>query len=113
MTIDRRRDMQEKLFVARERRSFEDRARADRIVGLWAAEQLGLKGQAIDAYTGSVIGAGVARPGGRGGFDKVAADLVALGISADTVRARYAMAMDEGVMIGRSVAIANANSLYA
>ncbi|ALN74492.1 MULTISPECIES: ATPase inhibitor subunit zeta [unclassified Aureimonas] len=111
MSIDRRREMQENLYAARERRSFQDRARADRIVGLWAARQLGLEGQEIDAYAGSVIGAGVAKPGGRGGFDKVAADLAAIGISNETVRARYAIAMDEGM--SPTYSIASANPLYA
>lgn len=111
MSIDRRRDLHEKLFAAREQRSFQDRARADRIVGLWAARQLGLAGQEIDAYAGAVIGAGVARPGGRGGFDKVVADLATLGVSADTIRARYALAMDEGM--GSAPAIATASPLYA
>ncbi len=111
MSIDSRRDLQEKIFVAREQRSFQDRARADRIVGLWAARQLGLQGQDVDTYAGSVIGAGVARPGGRGGFDKVASDLAAIGMSADTVRARYALAMDEGMSPAYS--IATANPLYA
>jgi hypothetical protein len=111
MSIDRRRDLHEKLFAAREQRSFQDRARADRVVGLWAARQLGLAGQEIEAYAGSVIGAGVARPGGRGGFEKVVADLTQLGVSIDTIRARYALAMDEGM--SPTYSVASANPLYA
>ncbi|WP_019995938.1 ATPase inhibitor subunit zeta [Aureimonas ureilytica] len=111
MSIDRRRDLQEKLFVSHERRSFDERARADREVGRWAAQQLGLEGQDIDAYAGTVINAGVVSREGRGGFDKVASDLAAIGLSLDTIRIRYAAAMDECMNLGRSVA--TANPLYA
>ena len=89
----------EERFAMRERRSFCDRARADRLVGLWAASHLGLGGDAADAYADTVVKAGVVAPDGRGGFDKIAADLTGTTVHLEAIRTRYAIAMNETVAV--------------
>jgi hypothetical protein len=89
-----RTQLAQRNYVIREERSFYSRAHADLIVGLWAAEQLGIEGdEAIKAYAASVLATGVIVPGGRGGFEKLAADLACTSVSLEQLRARYGQAM--------------------
>lgn len=92
-TIEIRHELSERRHALEERRSFCDRARADRLVAFWAAGHLGLRGEDADAYADEVVRAGVKAPGGRGGFDRIAADLTATPVHIETIRSRYAIAM--------------------
>ncbi|KQQ90315.1 ATPase inhibitor subunit zeta [Aureimonas sp. Leaf324] len=91
--IDRLHELSETRHALAERRSFCDRARADRLVGLWAAGHLGLRDDGADAYADAVVRAGVTVPSGRGGFNRIAADLAATPVHVETIRSRYAIAM--------------------
>lgn len=93
MSIEDRHEIAERAFVHREERSFRDRARADRDVGLWAAGHLGLDAASAEAYATGIMNAGVASRDGRGGFDRAVADLAATPVNVEMVRTRYAMAM--------------------
>jgi hypothetical protein len=68
-------------------------ARRNKLLGLWAAEQLGLKGDAAEAYSKSVVAADFQRAGDEDVLEKVGADLHAKGakISDHMLRVR----MDE------------------
>ncbi|WP_279482883.1 ATPase inhibitor subunit zeta [Aureimonas sp. SK2] len=92
-TIELRHELSERRHALEERRSFCDRARADRLVGLWAAGHLGLRDGDAETYADEVVRAGVKAPGGRGGFDRIAADLAATPIHVEAIRSRYAIVM--------------------
>ncbi|RIX97963.1 DUF1476 family protein [Aureimonas flava] len=92
-SIELRHQLSERRHALEERRSFCDRARADRLVALWAAGRLGLGDEAADAYADTVVRAGVNSPGGRGGFERIAADLAATPVHVETIRSHYAIAM--------------------
>ncbi|WP_182083857.1 ATPase inhibitor subunit zeta [Aureimonas sp. ME7] len=110
MSIDERHELSEQHHALRERRSFCDRARADRLVALWAAAKLGLGDAEAEAYADAVVRAGVAAPGGRGGFDRIAADLGPTDVHIETIRTRYAIAMADlahplGVPLGQGYSL--------
>lgn len=94
-------DEREKEFEARfkhdQELAFKVTARRNRLFGLWAAEQLGLAGEAADAYAKEVVAADFTRPGDSDVIEKVSNDLAAKGIAmppsqiADALR-RYAVA---------------------
>ena len=72
-------DTREKEFETRfkhdQELQFKISARRNRLVGLWAAQQLGLLGDAAEAYAQRVVEAQL-RPGGtKNVIDKLAADL--------------------------------------
>ena len=50
-------------------------ARRNKLLGLWAAEQLGLKGEPAEAYAKSVVAADFERAGDDDVLEKVGADL--------------------------------------
>ena len=101
--------MAEECFAMRERRAFCDRARSDRAVGLWAASQLGLSEGAARVYAESIVAAGVLSADGRGGFDRVAADLSRVMVEVDAIRMQYTAAMAEAA----PARIETAPALYA
>lgn len=70
------------------------RARRNLLVGLWAAERLGLSGPDAAAYARSVMAADHARPGDEDVLAKLAGDLAAAGHAPDpaTLGARLAAA---------------------
>jgi hypothetical protein len=54
-TFDKREEGFEKQFAHDEELKFKATARRDRLLGLWAAEKLGLTGTAADDYAKSVV----------------------------------------------------------
>ena len=56
-------------------------ARRNRLLGLWAAERLGLKGAEAEAYAKQVVMADFEKPGDDDVIDKVVGDLKAKGIA--------------------------------
>jgi hypothetical protein len=75
-------DEREKEFEARYKHDqelqFKVKARRNRLLGLWAAERMGLEGEAAQAYAKGVVDAEFAG-GDRHVIEKVCADLVAAG----------------------------------
>ena len=61
-TFDKREEGFEQKFVHDEEMLFKAHARRNRLVGLWAAEKLGLDGAAADAYASEVVTAEVRQP---------------------------------------------------
>jgi hypothetical protein len=71
----------ERKFALDEELKFKATARRNRLLGLWAAEQLGLTGDEAQAYAREVIKADLAEPGDEDVFRKIRADFDAKGVS--------------------------------
>jgi hypothetical protein len=71
----------ERKFALDEELKFKATARRNRLLGLWAAEQMGLIGGDAQAYAREVIKADLAEPGDEDVFRKIRADFDAKGVS--------------------------------
>ena len=78
--FDKREEEFEKKFAHDEDTKFKITARRDRLLGHWVAEQLGIKGAAVDDYVKSVIEADLEEAGDGDVIRKVLADFKAKGI---------------------------------
>ena len=76
-TFDKREEGFEKKFAIDEELKFKADARRNKLLGLWAAEKLGLSGDAANTYAKEVVAADFDSSGGAA--RKVAADLAAKG----------------------------------
>ncbi len=77
-TFDRREQDFEARFKHDQELQFKVTARRNRLLGLWAAERMGLEGDAADAYAKEVVDAEF-KGGDRHVVDKLVADLAAKG----------------------------------
>src|SRR4051794_19427843 len=91
-TFDRREESFENKFAHDEELKFKAEARRNKLVGLWAAEKLGLTGAAAGNYARDVIDAAVVAAGGRAVVSKLAADLTAKGIALSEAAIQQKMA---------------------
>jgi hypothetical protein len=80
-TFDKREEGFEKKFALDEEQKFKAEARRNKLLGLWVAEQLGISGEAANAYAKEVVAADFLEAGHRDVIRKVIADLDAKGIS--------------------------------
>src|ERR1700742_1201310 len=62
-TFDKREEGFEKQFAHDEELRFKATARRNKLLGLWAAEKLGVSGPAADAYAKEVVAADFEEPG--------------------------------------------------
>ena len=76
-TFDKREEGFEKQFAHDEALKFKATARRDRLLGLWAAEKLGLTGPAADTYAKELV---VAQIENQDVFGKVRKDFDAKGV---------------------------------
>jgi hypothetical protein len=74
-TFDKREEGFEKKFAHDEELRFKANARRNKLLGLWAAEKLGITGLAADAYAKEVVVADFEEPGDDDVFRKVRKDL--------------------------------------
>jgi hypothetical protein len=85
-------DGREKDFEARfkhdQELQFKVTARRNRLLGLWAAQRMGLSGQAADAYAKEVVDAEFAG-GDRHVIDKLVADLGAKGHTVTEAQVKF------------------------
>ncbi len=72
---------------------FKATARRNKLLGLWAAEKLGLSGNDAEAYAKEVVVADFEEPGEEDVVRKVAGDLEAKGVGAQDVRHEMARLM--------------------
>jgi hypothetical protein len=72
--FDKRREGYESKFAHDQDLKFRATARRDKLLGLWAAEKLGLTGEAAEAYAKDVIKADFEEPGDEDVFRKVRRD---------------------------------------
>ena len=80
-TFDKREEGFEKKFALDEEQKFKAEARRNKLLGLWAAEKLGITGDAAAAYAKEVIVADMEEPGDEDVFRKVLGDLTAKGVA--------------------------------
>jgi hypothetical protein len=73
-TFDKREEGFESKFAHDEELRFRATARRNRLLGLWAAEKLGLHGQEAEAYARAMVATDLAVPGDEDVFRKVRAD---------------------------------------
>src|SRR4029077_16685214 len=91
----------ERKFAHDEELKFRATARRNRLLGLWAAEQMGVTGDARKAYAREVIKADLAEPGEEDLFRKIRADFDAKGVGQSDHQIRRQMAELMGVAISQ------------
>jgi hypothetical protein len=90
-TFDKREEGFEKQFAHDEELKFKATARRDKLLGLWAAEKLGLTGPAAEAYAKEVVVADIEATGEHDMFGKIRKDLDAKGVSLSDHQIRRTM----------------------
>jgi hypothetical protein len=78
-TFDKREEGFEKKFALDEELKFKAEARRNKLLGLWAAEKLGIAGDAAHAYAKEVVAADFEEAGDNDVLHKVLNDLTAKG----------------------------------
>ncbi len=84
--FDERERAFEQKFVVDEELKFKSMARSNRLLGMWAAEQLGLSGEAATSYAKDIVAADVAASGTGETLQKLSRDLADKGISEELIR---------------------------
>src|SRR5258707_3855118 len=79
-SFDKREEGFEKKFAMDEESKFKAMARRNRLLGLWAAEKLGISGDAAAAYAKEVVAANFEQPGENDVVHKVMRDLAGKGV---------------------------------
>jgi hypothetical protein len=94
-TFDKREEGFEKKFALDEEQKFKAEARRNRLLGLWAAEKLGMSGDAASTYAKEVVAADFEEAGDGDVLHKVAGDFAkkGVGISEGDVRAKMSELM--------------------
>ena len=90
-TFDKREEGFEKQFAHDEELKFKATARRNKLLGVWAAEKLGLTGPAADAYSKEVIIADFEEAGDEDVFRKLRKDFDAKGVSQSDHQIRRTM----------------------
>jgi len=80
-TFDKREEAFEQQFAHDEELRFKATARRNKLLGLWAAEQLGLKGAEADSYALSVVMSAFENQGGHDVLQKIRKDFGAKGVA--------------------------------
>src|SRR5215831_1776021 len=73
-TFDKREEGFEKQFAHDEELKFKANARRNKLLGLWAAEKLGLTGDAAESYAKEVVASDFEEPGDDDVFRKIRRD---------------------------------------
>jgi hypothetical protein len=93
--LDKREEGFEKKFALDEEQRFKAEARRNKLLGLWAAEKLGLTGDAATSYAREVVTADFEESGDHDVLRKVTKDLADKGVSEQQIRVK----MDELVAV--------------
>jgi hypothetical protein len=103
-TFDRRKDAFENKFVHDAELRFRAQARRNKLLGRWAAEAMGLSGDAAESYSREVVQADLQEAGEEDVFRKISNDLAAAGVvqSEHQIRRRMDELMQEAVEQVRS-----------
>ena len=81
----------ERKFAHDEELKFRATARRNKLLGLWAADKLGLTGDEAQAYAREIVKADLAEPGEEDVFRKVRSDFDAKGIAESDHQIRRVM----------------------
>jgi hypothetical protein len=90
-TFDKREEGFEKKFAHDEELRFKANARRNKLLGLWAAEKLGIAGDAANTYAKEVVMADFEEAGDNDVLHKVLKDLAAKGVASSEQDVRRAM----------------------
>ena len=98
-SFDDREKAYEKKFAHDADLQFKANARRNKLLGLWAAEKMGLTGDAVEAYAKEVVLADLEEPGEEDVFRKIRGDFDNAGIDQSDHQIRRSMEelMDEAV----------------
>jgi len=89
--FDDRKKAAENKLAHDEEMKFKVAARRNKLFGLWAAEQMGIKGDAAEKYAKDVVAADLEQAGDEDVYRKVAADLKKKGVDLSEHRIRRQM----------------------
>lgn len=89
--FESRKKGQENKFAHDEEMKFKATARRNKLLGLWAAEKMGLSGDAADDYAKAVVKADFEEAGDDDVFRKVKADLAAKNVAVSDHQLRREM----------------------
>jgi hypothetical protein len=98
-TFEEREKGFERKFAHDEELKFKATARRNKLLGLWAAEKMGLTGDEAQAYAREVIKVDLAEPGEEDVFRKLRADFDAKGVTESDHQIRRMM----GELMGEAV----------
>jgi len=90
-TFDKREEGFEKRFAVDEEMKFKANARRNKLLGLWAAEKLGISGAEADAYAKAVVLADLEEVGDDDVFRKIRKDFDAKGVKESDHQIRRTM----------------------
>ena len=90
-TFDKREEGFEKKFAHDEELRFKANARRNKLLGLWAAEKLGISGDAANTYAKDVVMADFEAGGDNDVLKKVLGDLTAKGVASSEQDVRRTM----------------------
>jgi hypothetical protein len=90
-TFDKREEGFEQKFAHDEELRFKATARRNKLVGLWAAEKLGLVGAAAETYAKDVVAADFEHPGSEDVVGKLRKDFDAKGVKTSDAEIRQVM----------------------
>ncbi|MBC8036804.1 MAG: DUF1476 domain-containing protein [Rhizobiales bacterium] len=90
-TFDKRQEGFEKKYALDEEQRFKAEARRNKLLGLWAAEKLGLSGAEADEYAKAVVRADFEEAGDEDVFRKVRADFDAKSVAQSDHQIRRTM----------------------
>ena len=90
-TFDKREEGFEKQFAHDEDLKFKANARRNKLLGLWAAEKLGIAGADADAYAKAVVMVDFEEPGDNDVFKKIRQDFDAKGVAQSDQQIRRTM----------------------
>ncbi len=96
-TFDNRENAFENMYAHDAEMQFRAEARRNKLLGLWAAEKMGLSGDAADAYAKSVVIEDLKEVGDEDVYRKVSADLAEKGadVPEDELRRRMQTFLSE------------------
>jgi hypothetical protein len=97
-SFDKREEGFEKKFAMDAESKFKAEARRNKLLGLWAAEKLGITGDAAAAYAREVVAADFEEAGDGDVLRKVTKDLEGKGVTQQDVRAKMDALMVEAIL---------------
>ena len=80
-SFDKREEGFEKKFALDEEQKFKAEARRNKLLGLWAAEKLGMSGDAATAYSKEVVAADFEEAGDQDVQNKIVKEFAAKGVA--------------------------------
>jgi hypothetical protein len=90
-TFDNRENAFENMFAHDEEMMFKITARRNKLVGIWAAEKMGLTAEETSAYATSVVQADFEEAGDEDVVRKLMGDLTSAGVEVDDAMIRAAL----------------------